>query len=285
MMFKRYIAPQRLLLLPMFTLYLLALVIPIVYFFSIGFMTYSPVEMYEHPVTVNNFLRLLNDSYYLGIFIKTLKIALLTAVFAILLGYPLAFFLARTQTSWRALLMFLVIAPLMSGVIVRTYAWIMLLSSNGVLADLLVATGLVSSRPQFLYTEFAVVVALVHIMLPYAVFAIYSAVAVQDHALEKAAFTLGASRVRAFLEITLPLSKTGIVMGSVLVFTLSAGAIVTPALLGGTEVVTLGMTIYDLVSSTLNWPFASAFAAVLVLIQFLLIAGFMRTNRQHQEAA
>ena len=152
--------------------------------------------------------------------------------------------------------MFLVIAPLMTGVIVRTYGWIVLLGSEGTVNSVLRSLGLIERPLKILHTELAVLIALVHILLPYMVFPLFSALAGQDPDLERAAHTLGAGRARTFLEVTLPLSRPGILMGSALVFTLTAGAVVTPALLGGKDVQMLGQTIYELTCprSTGRWP-------------------------------
>jgi putative spermidine/putrescine transport system permease protein len=231
-------------------------------------------------VTAENFVRLLGDAYHRTIILRTLKIALLTTVGSLLLGYPLAYFLARTASAWRGVLMFLVIAPLMTGVIVRTYGWIVLLGSEGTVNKVLVGLGIVDRPVQILQTERAVLIALVHILMPYMVFPIFSALAGQDPNLARAASTLGAGRWRAFLEVTLPLSRPGILMGSALVFTLTAGAVVTPALLGGKDVQMLGQTIYELTLSTLNWPLASAVAFVLVACQFSILLLYFRGGRR-----
>jgi ABC-type spermidine/putrescine transport system permease subunit I len=176
--------------------------------------------------------------------------------------------------------MFLVIAPLMSGVIVRTYGWIVLLGSNGAINKMLLSLGLVSQPLQILNTEAAVLIALVHILMPYMVFPLFSSLAGQDPDVERAAGTLGAGKIRTFFEVTLPLSRTGILMGSALVFTLAAGSVVTPALLGGKDVQMLGQQIYELILSTLNWPRASAAAFVLVACQFLIIALYFRSGNR-----
>jgi putative spermidine/putrescine transport system permease protein len=176
--------------------------------------------------------------------------------------------------------MFLVIAPLMTGVIVRTYGWIVLLGSEGLVNTALIGLGLVRRPLQILNSELAVVIALVHILLPYMVFPLFSALAGQDPNLERAASTLGAGRARTFLEVTLPLSRSGILMGSVLVFTLAAGAVVTPALLGGKSVQMMGQTIYDLVLRTLNWPLAAAMGSILVLLQFSIVLVYFHGGRR-----
>jgi putative spermidine/putrescine transport system permease protein len=250
----------------------------------ISFFRYSPMEMYVADLTLANYTRFLFDSYYERVLLTTLRIAAITTVVCLLLGYPLALFLARYPSRWRGVLMFLVIAPLMSGVIVRTYAWILLLAREGVVNQALQSAHLTGGPLTLLHTEFAVIVALVHILLPYAVFPIYSSIAVQDRDLERAAFTMGAGRLRSFFEVTLPLSRPGIAMGCVLVFTLTAGAVVTPALLGGKDVQTLGMTVYELVMSTLNWPLAAAFASILIICQFALVLLYLGGSRDKSSA-
>lgn len=265
---------------PITVLYLLFLLAPISFFLMMSVFRYSPMELYEPAVTGENFARLLGEDYYRAIIFRTLKIAGLTALFSLLLGYPLAYFLARTRSVWRGVLMFLVIAPLMTGVIVRTYGWIVLLGAQGTVNTTLLWLGLVDRPVKILETELAVLIALVHILMPYMVFPLFSSLAGQDPNVEKAAATLGAGRWRTFFEVTLPLSRSGILMGSALVFTLTAGAVVTPALLGGKNVQMLGQTIYDLVLSTLNWPFASAVASILVLCQFSIIFLYFRGGRR-----
>lgn len=264
------------LLTPVSLLYLLFLLAPISYFLAVSFMTYSPARLYVPVATLENYSRILSDGYYRTVLYDTFRIAALVTLFTMLFGYALAYFLSRLGNALRGILMFLVIAPLMTGVIVRTYGWIVLLGSDGLINRLLTGLGIVSAPLQMLNSEPTVIVALVHIMLPYGVFPIFSSLVGQDPHLVPAASTLGAKPARAFLEVTLPLSRPGIVMGSALVFTLTAGAIVTPALLGGRNVTMVGQQIYDLVMSTFNWPLGAAFAALLVLCQFSVISLYFR---------
>jgi putative spermidine/putrescine transport system permease protein len=270
----------RLLLAPMALLYLVALVAPISFFLVMSVFRYSALELWVPTVTGENFVRLLGDSYYRAIIVRTLRIALLTTAGCLGLGYPLAWYLARTTSAWRGMLMFLVIAPLMTGVLVRTYGWIVLLGSEGTVNTTLRAVGLIDRPLKILHTELAVLVALVHILLPYMVFPLFAALAGQDPDLERAAHSLGAGRARTLVEVTLPLSWPGILMGSALVFTLTAGAVVTPALMGGKDVQMLGQTIYELTISTLNWPLASATAFVLVLCQFAILLLYFGAGRR-----
>jgi ABC-type spermidine/putrescine transport system permease subunit I len=268
------------LLTPISVLYVLFLLAPISFFLALSALKYSPNEMFLTVPTTENFRRLLFDSYYQAVLLRTLRIAAIVTVASLLLGYPLAYFLARTRSAWRGVLMFLVIAPLMSGVIVRTYGWIVLLGTEGLINATLVALGITAKPLKLLNTEFAVVLALVHILMPYMVFPIFSSLASMDRNVERAASTLGARRWRTFFEVTLPLSRSGIVMGMALVFTLTAGAVVTPALMGSTDSKVLGQLIYELVNSTLNWPLASAVAVILVLCQFTTILAKFRIGRR-----
>ncbi len=264
---------------PIALLYAAFLILPLGFFLVTGVFKYDAFQLYLPKLTIENFRRLVTDSYYRDIIVLTLKLAGLTTLFSLLLAYPLAFFLSRTRSAWRGVLMFLIVAPLTTGVIVRTYGWIVLFGAEGMINQVLLWTGIVSKPLQILNTQTAVVVALVHILLPYMVFPLFSSLTAQDPALERAASTLGAGRARIFFEVTLPLSKPGILMGSVLVFTLSAGAVVTPSLLGGKDVQMIGQSIYDLVLHTLNWPLGSALASILVLLQFLIIFLYFRSDR------
>lgn len=265
---------------PIGLLYLLFLILPIGFFLAMGLFKYDVYGLYKPELTAENFTRLVVDSYYQDIVLLTLKLAGLTTVFSLALGYPLAFFLTRTRSIWRGALMFMVVAPLTTGVIVRTYGWIVLMGAEGLVNKTLIWIGLIDRPVQILHTETAVVIALVHILMPYMVFPLISSLAGQDPNLERAASTLGAGRIRCFFEITLPLSRAGILMGSVLVFTLSAGSVVIPQLIGGKDVQMMGQSIYELVLHTLNWPLGSAMASLLVLMQFSIIFIYFRSNRR-----
>ena len=269
-----------LLLAPVGVLYLAFLIAPIGYFLGVSLLTYSAEQMYLAEPTLANYGRLVSDGYYRQIIYDTLRIAAIVTALSLLGGYVLAYFLARLKNRWRAVLMFLVIAPLMTGVIVRTYGWIVLLGNDGLVNQALQWLGVAAGSVQLLDTEGAVIVALTHIMLPYMVFPIFSSLVSQDPHLVPAAGTLGAGPVRAFLEVTLPLSRSGVVMGSALVFTLTSGSIVTPELLGGRDVTMMGQLIYQLVLSTFNWPLGAAVAAILVLCQFSVITLYFRKMRR-----
>jgi ABC-type spermidine/putrescine transport system permease subunit I len=264
---------------PITLLYLFCLLAPISYFLAVSFLRYSPAELYTLTPTLENYARLLSDAYNVGVIAETFRVAAVVTAVTLVLGYALAYFLSRAAPAWRGLFIFLVIAPLMTGVIVRTYGWIVLLGMDGLVNRVLMALGLVARPLQLLNSEPTVIVALVHLMLPFMVIPIFSALVGQDPHLVPAASTLGARPLRAFLEVTLPISRSGVVMGSALVFTITAGAVVTPALLGGRDVMMMGQMIYQLVLSTFNWPLGAAFAFVLVLCQLVVIALYFRRTR------
>lgn len=265
---------------PIVLAYALFLILPLGFFLAMGVFRYDAFALYVPRLTGENFHRLLTDPHYRTIIVLTLKLAALTTLFSLLLAYPIAYVLSRTRSAWRGVLMFLVVAPLTTGVIVRTYGWIVLFGAEGLINQVLMGTGLAQQPLQILNTQTAVVVALVHILLPYMVFPLFSSLSGQDPGLQQAASTLGAGPARTFFEVTLPLSKPGILMGSVLVFTLAAGAVVTPTLLGGKNVQMMGQSIYELVMHTLNWPLGSAMAAILVVLQFAIIFVYFRSGRQ-----
>lgn len=268
------------LLSPISLLYVVFLIAPIGYFLALSFMTYSPMEMFSMPPTLDNYGRLLLDDHYRGVIYDTLRVSLVVTVLTAVGGYSLAYFLSKLESAWRGVLLFLIIAPLMTGVIVRTYGWIVLLGTDGLINTLLLSVGIIDKPLSMLNREGTVIVALVHIMLPYMVFPIFSSLVSQDAHLVPAATTLGASKLRAFFEVTLPLSRSGIVMGSALVFTMTSGSIVTADLLGGRDLTMMGQLIYQLILSTFNWPLGAAVGALLVLTQFLILTLiFRRTGR------
>src|SRR5256712_10802662 len=173
-----------------------------------------------------------------------------------------------------ALLLMAVIAPLLTGIVVRTFAWMTLLGDRGVINTTLHWLGAIERPLPLMYNEFGVVVGLVHIYVPFMVLTLVGVIGRIDRALEEAARGLGASRFRSFLEVTLPLSLPGILAGSLLVFALAISAYVTPVLLGGTSVLTVPVLIYQQVSASFNLGFAGALGAVLLAVALALVVGY-----------
>jgi putative spermidine/putrescine transport system permease protein len=194
-----------------------------------------------------------------------------------LIGYPLAHWMARMHSRLgHALVLIAVIAPMLTGIVVRTFAWMTLLQDRGVINTLLLQWGLIGSPLPLMYNEFGTVVALVHIYVPFMVLTLTGVIGRIDERLEQAARSLGAGRVRTFLEVTLPLSLPGILAGSLLVFALSISAYVTPSLMGGTDVLTLPMLIAQQVSTSFNPSFAGALGVILLLVSLTIVVAYNR---------
>jgi putative spermidine/putrescine transport system permease protein len=212
---------------------------------------------------------LLGDSYYQSMTMRTLRIGFFTTLLSLILAYPVALLMRSLNSRWQSVLVLIMVSPLLTSVVVRTLAWVVLLSRRGVFNQVLTALGF--SEVRFLYNEPAVIVALTHVFFGYMVISLLTILRRIDGALYDAAANLGASRLRMFIEITLPLSLPGVLAGSLLVFTLSASSYATPALVGGSRVGMLSMEIYNLAIQSLAWGDAAAVATIL----FFLIAGSM----------
>lgn len=250
--------------------------IPILLVLRLSFYGFSPTAGVLPGLGVGNYLKIFGDPYYVGIFVRTLRISLLVTLLALLLGYPEAYYLTRVRGRAKALLFVAVLSPLIVSAITRTFGWFILLGQNGLVNGALVALGVTDRPLKLVYSETGIVIGLTHVLVPFMVLSIYAALQRRDPSLVRAAQTLGAGPVRAFLSITLPLSLPGIVAGSVVVFTLSMSAFVTPAILGGTRVRVVAYLVYENFLFSLNWPFGAALAAVLVAVTMVVVVGYNR---------
>ena len=212
------------------------------------------------------YAKALGEELYLRVFWNTFEIALLVTVICLLIGYPLGFLIATTTPVWATLGFIFVLLPLWTSVLVRTYAWMVLLGRNGVFNRWLVEAGVISDPIPMLNNFTGVLIGMVHVLLPYMVLPVYGAVRRLDPALVAAAEGLGASSWSIFWRIYLPLTLPGIFAGATIVFVLSLGFFITPALLGGGKVMMLAVLIEQQIHQTLNWPFAAALSAVLLAL-------------------
>ena len=227
---------------------------------------------YEHATgawigpVIDTWSRLLGSAYYRGILWDTLTLGGLVTGVTLIIGYPLAYVLARLRTRFVVVLLAALTLPLLTSAVVRTFAWMVLLSSNGILNHLLVATGLTAEPVQMMYTWGAVVVGLIQIFLPFTVLTLYGVLRNVDVSLEEAAASLGANRFQTFRRVLLPLTLAGVTTGALLVFSLTVTSFVTPALLGGRQIRILPNLIYEQALVVFDWPLASAAALVLLLV-------------------
>jgi putative spermidine/putrescine transport system permease protein len=272
---KGQINSLALFILPSVLLFVLFFFLPIGLMAVMSLLTGNPVVMPHVAFTTRHYARLITDTYYLEVIWTTIRIGLWTTLIALLIGYPLAHWMARIKSrSGHALLLMAVLAPMLTGIVVRTFAWMTLLSDKGVINQTLMSLGLITKPLQLMYNETGIVIGLVHIYVPFMVLTLTGVIGRIDEHLEQAAENLGASPLRAFLEVTLPLSLPGILAGSLLVFALAISAYVTPILLGGFQIMTLPILIYQQISANFNIGFAAALGMVLLLISITLVAAY-----------
>lgn len=261
-----------LLLLPAVVILAAFLTVPLAYFGVQSFQTND----FDPTWTLENYERFLTDSFYLRMLGQTLWLGLLTTAITLLLGYPLAYHLATTGSRWKPLLLFFLISPLLVGIVIRCYGWMILLADNGLINGFLKSSGLAPRGLPLMYNAFGIVVALVHVFLPYMVLSVAGVIRRIDPALVEAAQNLGATRPRIFWEIIWPMSLPGVVAGSLLVFSLAISSYVVPILMGGFKVLLLPIVIYDQMLSLFDWPFGAANAMVLLVISLLILLGYFR---------
>lgn len=259
------------LLAPALLLLLVAFALPVGMMVPMSFRPYVPLVGITDGFTVRYYTRLLTDSYYLEIIGRTLALGFTVTLSTLVVGYPVAFFLARTPSRWRNWLTILVVFPLMLNLVVRTFGWIALLAQNGLVNQALHALGVVESPVKLLFNFAGLLIAMTHIFLPFMVLVLIGAIQNIPRDVEDAARVLGASWGSTFCRVTLPLSAPGILSGSILVFVLSISALVTPRLLGGPTYQVMSTLIYDEFLQRLNWPAGSAQALLLTIMVLALV--------------
>jgi putative spermidine/putrescine transport system permease protein len=259
------------LLVPPLAMTLLLFVGPLMYLFWVSVHEASPSELYGHAFTLHNYVEVIGDSFYLAIIRRTLGVAAAILGCCLLIGYPVAYFVALQPARRRTYVLLLLLFPLMVSNVVRAYGWVAILGRRGVLNTSLRELGIIDAPLDLLYTTEAVVVGLMTILLPYMVISIANTLSTLDRRYEEAAQALGAGPVRTFLHVTLPLSTPGVASGMLLVFLLTLSAYVTITLLGGPRSKLLVSMIYDGVTA-FQWPHAAALAFVLLALALMLTA-------------
>jgi spermidine/putrescine transport system permease protein len=235
--------------------------------------------------TIANFTRSA-EWLYLSIFLDSARIAALAAFFALLIGYPAAYAIAKAAPRHQTALLFLAMLPFWTNYLIRTYAWIVLLNPKGLVNNFLQSIGLINAPLAILYNEFAVILGLVYNYVPFVILAIYSALQRLDPSYAEASRDLGATAMSTFWRITLPLTAPGVAAGVVFVFVLSIGNFITPDLLGGGKFQMVGNLIYDQFLTARDWPFGSALSVILIAVMLLLLfVQAIAANRARGEAS
>jgi putative spermidine/putrescine transport system permease protein len=260
-----------LLLAPSLVLLVLAFAIPVGMLVPTSFRPYVPLVGITSGFTVRYYTKLVTDSYYLEIIGRTLGLGLTVTALTLVIGYPVAFFLARTRSRWRGWLTILVVFPLLLNLVVRTFGWIALLAQNGLVNQAMIGLGLVEAPMKLLFNFAGLLIGLTHIFLPFMVLVLVGAIQNIPRDVEDAARVLGASWASAFVRVTLPLSLPGVLSGSILVFVLTISALVTPRLLGGPTYQVMSTLIFDEFLQRLNWPAGSAQALSLTVMVLVLV--------------
>jgi spermidine/putrescine transport system permease protein len=235
-----------------------------------SFNSWSPTTGMTSAWSLGSYVKFFSHPYFVGALLKSMRLAFLVTVIALVIGYPVAY-LMSVSPRYRNLITILVVAPLIMDVVIRAYGWIVLLSSGGLVNAVIMALGLSEEPIKLLYTQWAVVAELLHETLAFMVLPIAAVLQKIDPSLREAASTLGATRWRIFWLVTLPLSVPGVLAGTFLVFALGMSAFVGPLILGGGNVTVMSLVIRDQIGVTLDWPLGSAMSIVLVLLTLVLL--------------
>lgn len=259
------------------------LLLLLVFFFPLAqilVLSVEPVGESAAGFSLEQFRRFLADPYYLGIAWRTLRLSILITVICMAIGFPLAYIMSAAGPRVRFWLVIVTILPLMTSVVVRTFGWMVMLSRSGVVSKALVGLGLAPSGFSVIYTESAIVVGMVQVLLPFMALSILGVLLRMDRRLEEAGRTMGCGFWSMLFHIVLPVSLPGVVSGSLLVLTLSISSFITPSLLGGARLPVLAASIYDSATKTLDWSFAAAQSAILLVAVLVILLPYIALTRR-----
>ncbi|CAN7680062.1 MULTISPECIES: ABC transporter permease [Ensifer] len=253
---------------------------------------YGGVEWTFYP---HNFGRILGfadpmfedfDPVYIAIFIRSVKIAALTVIAALLVCYPAAFCIARLSERWKNFCLFLITLPFFTSLIVRLFVWVLILRQTGLVNEMLLSTGLIARPLDLIYTDGAIILGMVYVFIPFMFMPVYASVEKLDWTLVRASLDLGAGPIRTFWRIILPLTAPGIAGGAIIVFIPALGNFVVPAILGGAKVMMLGNLIEQQFLAARNWPFGSALAMMVMSVMLVLLLVYvLASSRRGTDAA
>lgn len=287
---------ERLSIIPPYAWLILTLLVPFLIVLKISFAEsifgqppYSQLLEYKDGVLrialyLESYITLFSDSLFVDAYLRSIRMAVVTTLFCILIGYPMAYFIAQANPKTRNLLLLGVILPFWTSLLLRVYAWAGILRNEGLLNSFLLWTGLIDSPIELYRTDTAVYIGLVYTYLPFFILPLYTNLLKHDRRLLDAAYDLGARPFKAFLTITLPLSISGVIAGSMLVFIPAVGEYVIPELLGGTNTYMIGRVMWDQYFTNSNWPMAAAIAVVMLMILLIPLVLFqINQAKQYKE--
>ncbi|CAM3183852.1 ABC transporter permease [Pseudomonas floridensis] len=260
---------------PALALYIGLLILPLGLTLLLSFNVFDyEVGVKSDSYTLANYGAVLTDGYFYEIFLRTFWISALVTLLCVVIGVPEAYILSRMGTPWRSVFLILILTPLLISVVVRAFGWSLLLGADGLVNQALQAMG---GRPvKLLYTPFAVIIALVHVMLPFMIIPVWTSLQKLDPTAEQAALSLCASQAKVMRLIVLPQVMPGVLSGSLIVFGLAASSFAIPGLLGGRRLKMVATVIYDQYLSELNWPMGATLAVALLLVNLLVMLSWNR---------
>lgn len=272
---KRVVPPPKvlLLILPAVILLCAFLVVPMLGLLRSSFYPGSS-PFVQSGVSVEQYVRLISDTFYLNVLVDTIVIALIVALVSLIIGFPVGYSLARLPPHQRRWRMILVVLPLTLSLVVVVFGWLVILGRQGLVNSVLLGLGLVDSPQRFLFNRTAVLIVLIHQFLPFMILSIMSVVTQIAPELERASANLRANRLKTFRRIIIPLAMPGILTGFSLVFVLAVSAFITPRIIGGARIQMYGNLIYEQILVTLNWPFGSAMSFILIATTLIVMMSF-----------
>ncbi|WP_299913145.1 ABC transporter permease [uncultured Paracoccus sp.] len=273
------------LLAPATLLFFAVLVIPLVMTVLLSLYSWGQYTGIIEVFTLENWVEVFSDPYFGEIFLRTLRIAVLTTLLAALLGTPEAYILKRMSPRWRGMFLLVILGPLLMSVVARTLGWALLFGgNNGVANQALMGLGLIDAPLPFMFTETGIVIALAHVMMPFMVLSVWASLQKLDPQVENAARSLGAGQFTIVHRVLLPQIMPGILSGAIIVFALSASAFATPAIIGGRRLKVAATLAYDEFLNTLDWPLGAAVAVLLLIgIVLIIVASNRLVERRYAE--
>ncbi|PFA18933.1 ABC transporter permease [Bacillus cereus] len=271
----------KLLALPTVTWLLIFFLFPLVFVLAFAFLQRGAYGTVEMQFTLENIARVF-DPLYMNTIWETVKIAVITTVLCLLIGYPFAYTITIVDRKYRSILLLLATIPFWINFLVRSYAWIVILRSQGLVNTLLLKLGVISEPLNLLYNTPSVILGMVYSLLPFMILPVYAAIEQLDKRRLEAAYDLGATPMKAFWHVTLPMTMSGVATGSILVFVSSIGMFVVSDVMGGSKVALIGNVIQNQFLGARDWPFGSALSIIVVLFSVLLIYLYYRATKVYK---
>jgi spermidine/putrescine transport system permease protein len=269
---------ERLLVFPLYFFSLTLVLLPLIYMAVLSFMQRQGNWGVVPEFTLRNFRRI-GEKVYLETFVQSSKLAFISTLLTAVLGYPFGYFMAGLNRVWKNRIMLILIIPFWTSSLMRLYGWIIMFRANGILDSALLAMGLIKEPLRLLYSYPAVVTGMVYVLLPFMIYSVYTSAEKLDRQLVEAARNLGASRLRAFLTVSFPLTMPGLFSGFVLTFIPSMGLFFLADILGGNKVVLVGNLIHEQLIKAHDWPFAAALSATLMILTSVFIFLYRKATR------